>query len=165
MVVFEKGWGNFNHISTHRQVAGNMIFPTVFFLPQHTHIYNKPSQPPSPSGRRAKGRGPQSLEPFTAVNRTWESPMWSSPRNALLLTRVLTKTQTNLFAVKWQRAAARNLHTLPLPLLCMQARHTVLPRDGQLKLIEGACNSFSSVLFILYYIFHLAFNKCLNIQK
>lgn len=50
-----------------------------------------PHTPPSPSGRSVKGRGPQCLEPFTAVNRTWESPMWLSPRH----TQILIHTHTN----------------------------------------------------------------------
>lgn len=64
--------------------------------------------PPSPSGRSVKARGPQFLEPFTAVNRTWESPMWLSPRHAHTY---------KLFAVIWQQAAAWILCRLPLSLL------------------------------------------------
>lgn len=64
--------------------------------------------PPSPSGRGVKARGPQFLEPFTAVNRTWESPMWLSPRHAHTY---------KLFAVIWQQAAAWILCRLPLSLL------------------------------------------------
>lgn len=57
-------------------------------LPLSHHEHIPTLHPPSPSGRSVKGRGPQCLEPFTAVNRTWESPMWLSPRHTHKLTHI-----------------------------------------------------------------------------